>query len=278
MPVDVIGFLLTCDSKPILGYFSGFYLRGLFYRVLKSFDPVMATRLHEYGGLAPFSMSTLVEMDNGAYFFRITSYSTRLSDAILRSFSRIGELKLVNNMYYLLEISCKRIDLDRLVRDSEPLKRYEIEFITPTCFRRPSPYVPLHIVGFLARIMKLMGRPKSHYRFFPLPDPILMFRNLKRQWDQYAGVTLRCKKFSRWLEEGGIAISGVSDVKTHRVVDRRKRFYVGFTGKVRVSLPEDTFSEENARAVNVLLKIGEETQVGINRTAGFGMYRILKAK
>ncbi|MCX8187874.1 MAG: hypothetical protein N3F65_04610 [Nitrososphaeria archaeon] len=57
-------------------------------------------------------------------------------------------------------------------------------------------------------------------------------------------------------------------------MDRRKRFYVGFTGKVRVSLPEDTFSEENARAVNVLLKIGEEKQVGINRTAGFGMLNL----
>ncbi|MEM1776314.1 MAG: CRISPR system precrRNA processing endoribonuclease RAMP protein Cas6, partial [Nitrososphaerota archaeon] len=71
----------------------------------------------------------------------------------------------------------------------------------------------------------------------------------------------------------------VSDIKTHRLLDRRrKRFFVGFTGRVRLSLPEDTFIEENARAVNVLLRIGEETQVGINRTAGFGMYKILKAK
>lgn len=220
----------------------------------------------------------LTELDPEIYFFRVASYFTKLSDVIIKSLSRFGTLKIEDGTYRLIEISCKRIDLDGLVRNAEPLKRYEVEFITPTCFRRPSPYIPFHIVGFFARLMRIIGRPKSHYRFFPLPDPILMLRNLKRQWDQYAGVSLRGKRFNKWLEEGGIAISGASDIKTHKITDKRNRFFVGFTGRVRFSLPEDTFSEENAKAVNILLRVGEEVQVGVNRTAGFGMYRILKAK
>jgi len=51
---------------------------------------------------------------------------------------------------------------------------------------------------------------------------------------------------------------------------------VGFTGRVRLSLPADIFREDCAKAVNILLKLGEETQVGVNRTGGFGMYKILK--
>jgi CRISPR/Cas system endoribonuclease Cas6 (RAMP superfamily) len=51
---------------------------------------------------------------------------------------------------------------------------------------------------------------------------------------------------------------------------------VGLTGKVRLSLPADIFREDCARAVNALFRAGEEMQVGVNRTAGFGMYKILK--
>ena len=49
-----------------------------------------------------------------------------------------------------------------------------------------------------------------------------------------------------------------------------------FTGRGRLSLPKDTFREDAAKAVNILLRIGEETQVGVNRTAGFGMYKIIR--
>ncbi|MEM2189005.1 MAG: hypothetical protein QXG35_06705, partial [Nitrososphaerota archaeon] len=91
----------------------------------------MATQIHEYKGLAPFSISPLIEVYPGAYFFRVTSYLTKLSDAVLKAFSRTQDLKLADHTYHLIEISYKRIDLDDLVKDSKPLRRYEVEFITP---------------------------------------------------------------------------------------------------------------------------------------------------
>ena len=277
MPIDVFGFLLRCSSDPRPSYASGFHLRGLFYRCLRTVDPSLAERLHGRRGLAPFSISPLIRVDSGAYFFRVTSYLSRLSDAVLRAFSSIEEVRLLNESFRLVEISYKRLDLERLRREAAPYRKYEVEFLSPTCFRRPCPYIPLHVLGFLARVMRFIGRPKSHYRFLPLPDPVLMFRNLSRQWDQYAGVSLKGRRFSRWLEEGGVAVSGLSGIRTHRLVDRsRNRFFVGFTGKVRFSLPEDVFIKDNARIVNLLLRVGEETQVGVNRTAGFGIYRILR--
>lgn len=227
LPIDVIGLLLTCNSRSKARYSSGFYLRGMFYRILSSYDPIMAARLHEYGGLAPFSISPLMEVCPGIYSFKITSYLTRLSDVVLKSFIKMENVKLASNVCRLIRISFKRINLDDLIKNSKPIRKYEIEFITPTCFRRPSPYIPLHTIGFLAKIMRVTRKIRSHYRFFPLPDPILMLRNLKRQWDQYAGVSLRGKHFSKWLEEGGIAISGASDIRTHRLIDRRRRrFFV----------------------------------------------------
>ena len=277
MPIDVIGVLLESSFDLDPSYSSGFHLRGLFYRVLRSRDPGLSSRLHGFKGLAPYSISPLMRVEPKIYFFRVASYLTRLSDALIKAFSDVKHVELMNGSFRVVEISYKRLELEKLLEDSQPCRRYEIEFVSPTCFRRPCPYVPHHLLGFIARIMRLVGKPKSHYRFYPLPDPILMLRNLKRQWDQYAGLTLRVRGFTRWLEEGGVAVSGISNLRTHRLLDRaRRRFFVGFTGKVRLSLPEDTFKEDAARAVNLLLRIGEETQVGVNRTAGFGVYRITK--
>lgn len=277
MPIDVLGVLLTCDSKFNPNYSSGFYLRGLFYKLIRSVDPGLALRLHDYRGLAPFSVSTLMKVYPGLYIFRVTSYLNRLSDTILKSLGRLRDLELMGRRFHLSEISFKRLDLKNLSENVAPYRKYELEFLSPTCFRRPCPYIPLQALGFLARIMRFMDRPRSHYRYLPLPDPLLMLRNLKRQWEQYAGMTIKAKRFTRWLEEGGVVVSGVDGLKTHRLVERRRgRFAVGFTGRVRLSLPKDTFREEEARIVNLLLRVGEETQVGVNRTAGFGMYKIVR--
>ena len=277
MPIDSLGVLLERNPDFRPSFSLGFHLRGLFYRTLRSVDPGFSSWLHGYGGLAPFSVSPLIRVSPGLYLFKIASYLTKLSDMLVKAFGRLSEVKLSDKHFRVLEISYVKLDLEGLVRDSKPYTRYELEFLSPTCFRRPCPYIPLHTMGLVASIMRFMGKPKSHYRFLPLPDPILMLRNLKRQWDQYVGLSLRAHRFSRWLEEGGVAISGVSDIRTHRLLNRAKgRFFVGFTGRVRLSLPADIFKEDCARAVNILLKIGEETQVGVNRTAGFGMYRILR--
>jgi len=277
LPIDSLGVLLECNPDFRPSFSSGFHIRGLFYKTLKSVDPGFSSWLHEYGGLAPFSVSPLIRVGPGLYLFKITSYLTKLSDMLVRTFGRLSEVELLNKRFRVLEISYARLDLDRLTRDSKPYTRYELEFLSPTCFRRPCPYIPLHAMGLMASFMRFMGKPKSHYRFLPLPDPILMLRNLKRQWDQYAGLSLKTHRFSRWLEEGGVAISGVSDIRTYKLFNRAKgMFFVGFTGRVRLSLPADIFREDSAEAVNVLLKVGEKTQVGVNRTAGFGMYKILK--
>ncbi|MDJ0268982.1 MAG: hypothetical protein NXY59_00230 [Aigarchaeota archaeon] len=187
MPIDVLGILLECSSNLNPIYFSGFHLRGLFYKVLRSFDPGFAGWLHGFRGLAPFSISPLMKIDSGTYIFRITSYLTKLSDALIKAFSKTDDVELLNRRFRVVEISYKRLDLERFMRDSVPYTRYELDFLSPTCFRRPCPYIPLHLMGFLARIMKFIGRPRSHYRFLPLPEPILMLRNLRRQWQQYAG-------------------------------------------------------------------------------------------
>jgi len=279
VPVDVVGVLVTSDPGFTPSFSSGFHLRGLFYRLLRKSDPQLASRIHDFRGLAPFSVSPLLQLHPGASYFRITSFTTRLTNALLESLKNCSEIELMGKTLHVTELSYSRIDTDKLLREADEFTGYELEFISPTCFRRPCPYIPLHVLGIFARIMGFMKQPKSAYRYYPLPDPILMLRNLKRQWEQYTGTTIRSKRFTRWLEEGGVALSGVDKIRTHRFIHKkRKVFAVGFTGKARISLPENTFKREEAKIVNALLRLGENTQVGINRTAGFGLYKIVKAR
>lgn len=131
--------------------------------------------------------------------------------------------------------------------ESNPHRKYELEFINPTCFRRPCPYIPLYTLGPPAFILNFLRKPKSNYRHYPLPDPVLMFRNLARLWREYGGVTIHSRKFSRWLEEGIVAVSAVEVIKTDRLIHRKRgAFVVGFTGKIRLSLQNDTSDEKHA--------------------------------
>ncbi|MCX8193669.1 MAG: CRISPR system precrRNA processing endoribonuclease RAMP protein Cas6 [Nitrososphaeria archaeon] len=277
MGVEVIGIVATSSLDKYPDFSIGFYIRSLFYKILKFSNPTLASRIHEYRGLAPFSASPLIRLEKNIYYFRFTSFDSRISEALLDFFKKFDEVELLNSRFYLNEVVYKNLDLKKLLSESYPYQRYELEFLSPTCFRRPCPYIPLYALGPIASILRIFNKPRSSYRYYPLPDPVLMFRNLARLWREYGGVTIHSKRFSRWLEEGGVAISGVEDIKTHRLIHRRRRaFVVGFTGKIRLSLPNDTFNEKYARIVYALLRLGEEVQIGVNRTAGFGLYKILK--
>lgn len=115
---------------------------------------------------------------------------------LFKAFSRLSGLSFSINLFRVFEISYTRSDLERLVRDSKPYTSYELGFLSPTCFRRLCPYILLHTMGLMDGVMRLMGKPRSHYQSLPLPDHILMLRDLKRQWDHYAGLSLRAHKLT----------------------------------------------------------------------------------
>jgi len=49
----------------------------------------------------------------------------------------------------------------------------------------------------------------------------------------------------------------------------------GFVGTVRFSIPSELYDKEKAKMVSALLKMAELTNVGIRRTAGFGMIKYM---
>ncbi|MGC8831453.1 MAG: CRISPR system precrRNA processing endoribonuclease RAMP protein Cas6 [Thermoproteota archaeon] len=50
---------------------------------------------------------------------------------------------------------------------------------------------------------------------------------------------------------------------------------MGFTSAVRFSIPKDIYAERFARLTDALMRLAEYSNVGGNRTAGFGVVKYL---
>jgi CRISPR/Cas system endoribonuclease Cas6 (RAMP superfamily) len=81
-------------------------------------------------------------------------------------------------------------------------------------------------------------------------------------------------EYREWLDNHGIAIAGCN-IETRKVLLKRGLWSVGFTGVVRFSIPDDTYSNEFAEITAKLLKFGELSNVGGGRTSGMGVMEVV---
>ena len=264
--------------------FVGFLLRGLLYGLLNSVDSEVAKSVHGGKRLSPFSVGPVVlegprrgvvfrNIPSGSVgWFRFSALSARegrlLRDALIScEVVRMGEVDA-----HVLEVGVSEIDYRRIWAESKPIKSFSVRFLTPTYFRRslvaaccPSCPVDRRVCERLVE-----KRRRRLYRFVPYPDPYLFLRSLARLWRSFSPVSLGYRRYVEWLVDGGVAVAGFKNLRTHRVEMDGGRWSVGFTGLVRFNLPDDTFDKKMAKITDALLRFGRYSNVGGNRTAGFG--------
>jgi CRISPR-associated endoribonuclease Cas6 len=275
--------IITKGTYRILG-FSGFTVRGIVYEILKSIDPNLAENLHGLKRIAPLSTSPItIEASRGRvlsegsiFSFRISALTDDLSMKIVNYLTENMDLvlRVKDAEAKLIELSVSTLDPKRVLEEAKPVKSFSIHFLSPTFFRQSltkkcCQYCPnLKIKCPYLKCFK-------HYRYIPLPEPYLMFRSLLRLWRKFTGIDLNYREYVEWLLKGGIAVAGFPNLKTVRVYEHptTPKWSVGFKGKVLFNLPEDTYSEEMAKTTYTLLKLGEHSNVGGNRTAGFGVIK-----
>lgn len=256
--------------------FSGFASRGVFFDILSRTSCELVEELHKRKSIAPYSTSPIEFLEGGvtriAYrklpATRNASLRISLFDQTLYKFFKkaifygLSSLRLLNEECPLSEISIKAVDPKKLINKAEPIKHFSIKFRTPTVFRL-TPRGPID-----------KASKPSPFRFYPLPDPILLTRSILRIWRNFFGQPPCGKDFDEWLTLGGVAISGYpSGLKTYRLYEHphSNKWVVGFVGTVHYSLPDDTYDEKYAKIINGLLRLAEYTNVGVGKTAGFGM-------
>ncbi|MEM2000608.1 MAG: CRISPR system precrRNA processing endoribonuclease RAMP protein Cas6 [Candidatus Caldarchaeum sp.] len=261
-------------------FFSGYAVRGVFFHALKSVDPEFATKVHEQRLLSPYSVSPIETVRGRSFFygvinpgvpfqFRINALDDKVADVFGR-FLLSGEVPRI--VVGGVEVSLNEVSVVNWARDThdrdEESSRFEVVFQSPTFFRSTQKGV-----GFFRSLLPRRLRPKVRpvYRYVIVPDPYLFFRNLARLYRQFGYGNFRYKSFSEWLLEGGVALETYSRLRAYKVYESNGRWSRGFVGRAVFSIPSDLYDGKMARISSSLLRFSFFSNVGGNRTAGFGV-------
>jgi CRISPR/Cas system endoribonuclease Cas6 (RAMP superfamily) len=285
--------------------FSGFAACGLFYNLVKLVDEDFAERLHSSRKLAPWSATPFfVELPSSRIVFRfisapsIVNVSFSIMDDRLSNVFREAILKpdlhvdLVNVKAKVIGVAVNTYRFSDLASNVNPLpSKFAIRFLTPTVFRRSifdcCPHCPYYL-EYIVRA-KSDGKVEKPCKYaircggmlVPLPLPSLMFRNIARIWSAFSDIRLDVEGAARWAENA-IMVSGFpkQGIRTTRVYEHptTNKWIIGFMGMVRFVVREELYREVYAKIAATLLKMAEITNMGVRRTAGFGMIKYLTPK
>lgn len=284
MSIGQLTFRMISEQGLRFQSFSGFAVRGVLFDFLRRVDEQLALRLHSEKAIASYSV-TPVEVQQGQYSsfifnrfdkpamvqFRISVFEPGLMNVLTQAMLSSGSpsIRLVETNTVVTEVQVTQHSFEKILEEARPVRRFEVLFRTPCYFRRsvttdsPNP------------VLKNVRPP---YRAVPLPEASLMFRNLARLWRRFSGMSLDYRDYVNWVDKGGVALAGFpSGIRTVRVYEHPKsnKWAMGFVGAVRFSIPGDMFTEKHARFTDALMRLAEYSNVGGNRTAGFGVVKYI---
>ena len=292
MPLTFINLKFQVSGPVVFGSFSGFASRGLFYELVRRVDEGRAEGLHSLKRLSPFSSTPIIQLapkgpkivyrnisQDALYAVRFTIFDGRLTKLVLDALLQEGEpLRLIDSEIKIVDVSVLHEEYSRLFEEAKPVKRFMVDFITPTFFR----FSPIITSRMFPSRMAAIGvsklRLEKARRFHPVPEPVLMMRSLTRLWKAFSDRPFNYLGYLSWISSMGVSLAGYpSGIRTRRLYEHitTRKFVVGFVGEVNFSIPEDLYVEKWARITDALLRFAEYSNVGGGRTAGFGMVKYL---
>ena len=243
-----------CSTQP----FTGFYVRGLVYSVLRKFDAGLATKIHDSDEIKPFAISPLrpwgfkkkvvndmwlIESDK-EFVFDVKFVWDDLVEGFMSGLMELPEINIDDCLFEVKKIEFQRKgyeELSQMVYEG----RIGLEFLTPTFF---------NIKG----------------RSFPylFPDLRRLVGNLLNIWNRYSPSNLKIDP-----DEAMEAVEDSAYIRSYELKTREIKFedmkLAGFKGKIEI-----VYSRKNkvgARYLTPLLNFSQFSNVGEKRTYGFGV-------
>lgn len=250
------------EKSVVLPFFTGHVARGLLLHVVRQVDPAASGLLHELNVSKPYSVTPLwfksISRSEKGYVldplhpcrvgFRFLR--DRYADYVLKFFEKQSSMMILDTSFPISSIRVNSKRYEDLEKESTPVDELELTFRTPTYFSSLGS-------GY-------------HWMF---PDAVKVFCGLMRTWNLFSNG----KRFGKddyiayrdWLTKN----IGVSEyqLETRMIVMRQKKA-TGFTGWVTYEL-KDEESEWN-KTTCVLARYAEYSNIGGNRTGGFGVVKI----
>ena len=262
MPVEV-DLELYGEKSVVLPFFTGHVARGLLLHIVRLVDPSAAGVLHELNVSKPYSVTPLrfrsvSRVEDGfvldpAYPCHVGFRFLRdnLAGYVLKFFERQNNVMIFDKVFRIASLSIKSKSYTDLEREPQAAERFKLVFETPT-------YLPC------------LG---SNYRWM-FPDAVRIFSGLMRVWNKFSDGRRFGKEefltYKDWLSKNVGACS--YKLRTRLAVMREKKA-VGFIGWCTYEM-KDLESEWNKVTV-MLAKCGEFSNVGGNRTGGFGVIKAI---
>ena len=276
--VVLVEFVLRASSGGGLPWFVGHECRAGFISLVSQLDSELGSMFHEGSSFsdrrkAVFSLKPLQFISGFEIVFPERSFRRFLIDGnvvfkpgaqatmsvavldeglasrlLYRLLSSVGSLKLsIKGYEFIVEkLSFEIVNLREMIV-GEAFEEVDIEFVTPTYFN------PIH--------------GDAEYKVL-YPDPTLMLASLASTSYQLTGTA-----YPKPEElASNTYISGL-DIKTPMIKEARGEAPTGFVGWVKLRLKEKT-DEEIKKKISGLLRLGEITNVGGNRSGGYGVIKL----
>lgn len=278
---DLFSIVLTLSptQEVTVGATVGHQAHAAFLQAIRETDPALAEMLHTPGApVRPFTVSPLMGvgpahdgrvrlLPDETYHLRFTilhpsiyeRFMARFLEGEGRPVIHLGRAQLVIREILVTPEShpwAGYTSWAQLASGAVPDEEITLEFVSPTAF------------GF--------GQKAWGKKVVVLPDPVPVFENLIRSWNNLAPLPLRVDReaLKAYLEEH-VVITRIGWLET-RIQEFKHALQVGFVGRVTYGLmAEDDYAR---RALNGLADLAFYCGVGMKTAMGMGQCRALRRR
>jgi CRISPR-associated endoribonuclease Cas6 len=230
-----------------------YLFRGIFMDMLKKIDHTLVNNMHFPNQIRPYSINIWYHGEEIDFILNI--FNQNISSEVIEYIFGMKEQKLnVGGTDFLIRnINIDKINITTLLKDSYPVIKFRLRFITPTYFQKKGTDITI--------------------RF---PSPTSLFTNLTHLWNEFSSEDARINftDFLEWVDTNLFLTS--YQLRTNTIDIGKTARSVGFRGWA-VYINQDP-SNGFSNWLDTLCKFGELSNLGGNRTAGCGVlnYNVLE--
>lgn len=263
MPVEVL-LELVASEDVVLPRFTGHISRGLFLHILHQVDPSLSLSLHQPNIRKPYSVTPIMFKpqkitEEGKFLGAKTPcwvsfrfLKDDLAQKFIKYFYSKTEVLIFDTEFRVDSITIRTKEYRELEEEIEKrVEKIKLRFMSPTYLT--------------------MSGTDYHYLF---PDHVKIFLHLMRLWSEFTSARKfseeEQKEYGEWLFKNmGVTAHKIGTIP---VIFKEKPL-VGFKGWVVYEIKD---KGEWNRVTQMLAMFAEYSNVGGNRTGGFGVTRYIK--
>ncbi len=226
----------------------GYIFRAILMKWLTELKPDLVQELHSSNKIRPYSIQIMCRREKLIFYINI--FNPSLSSLLINDLiqKKQKSFKIMKQKYLVRKALFEDISINSYLRKGRPVSSFKIDFLKPTFF----------------------NTTRGDYSI-KLPIPEIMFSNLVNLWNEFSDEKDKIEKnnFLQWVNRYMYPSS--FKIKTQAREMGENLPASGVIGWMIYFLTENHLIYN--KYIDGLCKLGELTNVGGGRTAGFGLIK-----